>query len=60
MSAYAAIRRTSNGTGRPIDANDLLIAAHVVALGCTLITDNERDFRRIQDLPMENWLRRRR
>jgi tRNA(fMet)-specific endonuclease VapC len=37
----------------------MLIAAHAVALGCTLITDNEADFRRIGLLSLENWLRRR-
>ena len=56
---YAEIRTSLERTGRPIDANDLLIAAHVLTLGCTLVTDNERDFRRIRGLAMENWLRRR-
>jgi tRNA(fMet)-specific endonuclease VapC len=56
--AYAAIRADLERAGRPIDANDLLIAAHVVTLGCSLITDNERDFRRIRGVSVENWLRR--
>ena len=34
-------------------AND----AHALALRCTLVTDNERDFARIRALPVENWLR---
>jgi tRNA(fMet)-specific endonuclease VapC len=38
-------------------ANDLLIAAHAVALGHTVVTDNERDFSLIDDLRVENWLR---
>lgn len=37
----------------------MLIAAHAVALGCTLITDKEANFRRIGRLSLENWLRRR-
>jgi len=53
------IRADLERKGRPIDANDLLIAAQVVTLGCTLVTDNERDFRRIRGLLLENWLRRR-
>jgi tRNA(fMet)-specific endonuclease VapC len=58
-ATYATIRTSLERLGRPIDANDLLIAAHAVALGCTLITDNEHDFRRIGRLSLENWLRRR-
>jgi tRNA(fMet)-specific endonuclease VapC len=55
---YAAIRADLERAGRPIDANDLLIAAHAVTLDLTLVTDNERDFRRIRGLVVENWLRR--
>jgi len=40
-------------------ANDLLIAAHTTAFGCTLVTDNESEFRQVRGLPVENWLRRR-
>jgi tRNA(fMet)-specific endonuclease VapC len=55
---YAAIRAGLERAGRPIDANNLLIAAHAVTLGSSLVTDNERDFRRIEGLTIENWLRR--
>ena len=41
----------------PVGGNDLLIAAHAVTLGHTLVTDNDREFARIADLPRENWLR---
>jgi Transposase len=37
--------------------NDLLIAAHALTLGHTVVTDNEREFSRIVDLRIENWLR---
>jgi tRNA(fMet)-specific endonuclease VapC len=43
--------------GTPISANDMLIAAHALALGATLVTDNEREFSRIKSLKVENWLR---
>jgi len=43
--------------GRPIGGNDLLIAAQAVTLGHTIVTDNEGEFARIDDLPCENWLR---
>ena len=42
--------------GRPIGANDLLIAAHALTLGCTLVTADTREFERIADLPLENRL----
>jgi tRNA(fMet)-specific endonuclease VapC len=54
--AYAVIRSSLEKAGRPFGANDLLIAAHAVSLGCTLVTDNERDFARISGLAAENWL----
>src|SRR5258707_3394537 len=43
--------------GQPIGANDLLIAAHGLTLDLTVVTDNEREFLRIEDLRVENWLR---
>lgn len=43
--------------GQPIGGNDLLIAALDLALGCTIVTDNEAEFARIESLPRENWLR---
>jgi tRNA(fMet)-specific endonuclease VapC len=55
--AYGALRARLERFGRPIGGNDLLIAAQVVALGYAIVTDNEREFARIDDLPCENWLR---
>jgi tRNA(fMet)-specific endonuclease VapC len=54
---YGEIRAHLEKSGRPIGANDLLIASHAMALGYTLVTDNEREFSRIKDLKRENWLR---
>jgi tRNA(fMet)-specific endonuclease VapC len=42
--------------GQPIGANDLLIIAHALALDFTVVTGNEREFLRIEDLRVENWL----
>jgi tRNA(fMet)-specific endonuclease VapC len=53
---YGSIRARLKKAGTPIGANDLLIAAHAMTLGCTLVTDNQREFSRIADLPCENWL----
>jgi tRNA(fMet)-specific endonuclease VapC len=41
----------------PIGASDLLIASHALALSLTAVSDNEREFARIGDLRVENWLR---
>ena len=54
---YGDLRSRLETRGTPIGANDLLIAAHAMALGHTLVTDNEREFSRIEGLPLENWLR---
>lgn len=55
--AYARLRVGLERAGTPIGAVDMLIAAHALALGATLVTDNEREFRRIKGLKVENWLR---
>jgi tRNA(fMet)-specific endonuclease VapC len=54
---YGLIRANLERGGQPIGANDLLIAAHALALDLTVVTDNEREFSRIDDLRVENWLR---
>jgi tRNA(fMet)-specific endonuclease VapC len=56
-AAYGSLRARLEKAGRPIGANDLLIAAQALALGYTLVSDNEREFARINDLRLENWLR---
>jgi tRNA(fMet)-specific endonuclease VapC len=54
---YGLIRANLERAGQPIGANDLLIAAHALALDLTVVTNNEREFSRIEDLRVENWLR---
>jgi tRNA(fMet)-specific endonuclease VapC len=56
-AVYGELRARLEQAGQSIGANDLLIAAHAVALGHTVVTDNEREFSRIDDLRVENWLR---
>jgi len=53
---YAALRTSLEQAGTPISANDMWIAVHALALGCILVTDNEREFRRVPGLTVENWL----
>jgi tRNA(fMet)-specific endonuclease VapC len=55
---YGMLRARLERVGTPIGANDLLIAAQAIALHCAMVTDNEREFARIDDLAQENWLRR--
>ena len=56
-NAYGRLRARLEQAGQPIGGNDLLIASQAVALGDTIVTDNEREFARVDDLPRENWLR---
>lgn len=53
---YGKIREALERAGAPIGANDLLIAAHALALGLTLVTANETEFVRVPGLAVENWL----
>ncbi|HKW16244.1 MAG TPA: type II toxin-antitoxin system VapC family toxin [Terriglobales bacterium] len=54
--SYGSIRALLERAGKPIGANDLLIAAQALTLGCTVVTDNEREFSRLRQLHVENWL----
>lgn len=53
---YAGIRDALERAGTPIGPNDLLIAAQARALDLVLVTGNLREFSRVQDLVVENWL----
>ena len=55
-AAYGLIRARLEQAGRLIGSNDLLIAAQAIALGYTIVTDNEGEFARIDGLLRENWL----
>ena len=54
---YGELRAILKSKGTPIGPNDLLIAAHALALDATLVTDNFREFSRVPGLSIENWLR---
>ena len=53
--AYGEIRAALEKQGRLIGNNDLWIGAHAMALDVTLATNNEREFKRIAGLSVENW-----
>jgi tRNA(fMet)-specific endonuclease VapC len=53
---YGDIRALLSKAGKPIGANDFLIAAIARANQLTLITNNTREFVRVPDLLLEDWL----
>lgn len=53
---YAVLRVTLERAGMPIGPNDMLIAAHALALDATLVSGNAREFSRVPSLRVENWL----
>lgn len=54
--AYGAIRARLAAKGQLIGPNDLWIAAHALASKLILVTNNTREFKRIPDLKIENWV----
>ncbi len=52
---YAQLRSFLEAQGTPIGPNDMLIAAHALALGLVLVIDNESEFTRVPGLTVENW-----
>jgi len=56
-ATYGKVRFDLEKTGRPVGPLDTLIAAHALSLGATLVTNNEREFRRVKGLHVENWVR---
>ncbi len=53
---YADIRADLKKRGQIIGANDLLIAAHALSVGATLVTNNVNELRRVNRLNVENWM----
>jgi tRNA(fMet)-specific endonuclease VapC len=52
---YGRVRAELERAGQPIGPLDTLIASHALALNMTLATSNEREFRRVANLRIENW-----
>jgi tRNA(fMet)-specific endonuclease VapC len=55
--AYGTIHAEPESKGEMIGNNDLWTAAHAMAVGLTLVTNNEREFRLGHGLKMQNWAR---
>jgi tRNA(fMet)-specific endonuclease VapC len=58
-AAYGLIRAQLEAKGTPIGPMDTLIAAHALSMKATLVTNNLREFKRIKNLRVENWLKHR-
>ena len=53
---YATLRWALTRRGEPIGPNDMLIAAHALSQGLTVVTANVGEFSRVPGLSVENWL----
>ena len=57
-ASYAQCRAMLSAKGTPIGPIDMLIAGHALSLGVTLVTGNTREFNRVPELSIENWIDR--
>ena len=55
-SYYGKIRSHLEKQGKVIEPLDMLIAAHALSENLTLITNNEKEFKRVKLLKIENWV----
>lgn len=55
-SCYGDIRIQLESRGTPIGPLDTLIAAHTLSLAATIVTNNVREFERVDGLAIENWI----
>lgn len=54
-AVYGGVRAGLERAGTPIGSMDMLIAAHALSLGRTVVTNNVGEFRRVANLRVENW-----
>ncbi len=55
---YGDLRAGLEKQGTPIGSLDMLIAAHAISLNSVLITNNEKEFNRVPNLRIDNWVKR--
>ena len=53
---YGKVRAYIKSIGKPIGPLDMLIAGHALSLGETLVTNNVKEFIRVPNLKIENWV----
>ena len=56
VDATVEVMRQLNAAGTPIGPNDTAMAGHAIAIGCTLVTNNVREFSRVPGLVYEDWV----
>ena len=57
VDATTAIKAALAAAGTPIGPNDTAIAGHAIAAGAILVTNNTREFERVPDLVLEDWVK---
>ena len=55
VDATVIIKKELSDKGTPIGSNDTMIAGHAVSEGCVLVTNNTREFERVDGLVFEDW-----
>lgn len=58
VEASTLIKKKLDFSGTPIGHNDTLIAGHCISVSAILVTDNIREFQRVDGLVFENWVKR--
>ena len=58
VEASTTIKKNLESVGMPISHNDILIAGHCLSIDAVLVTDNIREFKRVDELVFENWVER--
>jgi len=56
VDATVQVMEALTSAGTPIGPNDTAIAGHAIAIGCTLVTNNVREFGRVHGLAYEDWV----
>ena len=54
-ATYGRVRQQLDAAGTPIGPNDMLIAAHALSRGLSVVTDNVAEFKRVKGLKVDNW-----
>ena len=56
VDATIEVKQILTQSGQGIGDNDTAIAGHAIAMGCTLVTNNVREFSRVEGLSYEDWV----
>lgn len=57
IDATTGIKAALAASGTPIGPNDTAIAGHAIAAGAVLVTNNTREFERVPELTLEDWVK---